>query len=57
MLWIWHTYTYGTDKLNLPPCEVAMIKATKIAWKYAETGTGYKAMIIADNKTKKICGE
>ena len=45
------------DNVTLTPCEIAIIEATKIGWVYAETGVGFKAMIIADNTTKKICGK
>ena len=36
-------------------CEKAIIKATTVGMKFANTGTGYKAMIAADNKVKKAC--
>ena len=38
-----------------PRCEKAIVTATKIGMKFANTGTGYRAMIAADNNVTKVC--
>ena len=36
-------------------CEKAIVNATVIGIKYAETGVGFRATVVADNNVTKIC--
>ena len=51
------TSLYADNNETLTPCEIATIEATKIGWSFAENNTGYKASIIADNATRRICND
>ena len=48
------TGSYADNNNTLTPCEIVTTEAVKTAWVYVETGNGFKAMIAADNKVKKI---
>ena len=44
-----------TSSYSNKQCEQAIIDATIIGMKFAETNIGYKKTIVADKKVKKLC--
>jgi len=58
MISIWIAMFWSVLQANTTitsKCEAALKNSVQVAWKFTETNSGYKAMIIADNNATKIC--